>query len=123
MMTAIPELMLRFGWTQETLALHVAQDASDLSFDVGPSWWQLWPAHLREALSYDSLVYEMQTLPGDGAISFALTAMLAQRQQRALAGKPSCWLMGIEAPGMHFNANALAALEIPSDIFLMGISH
>ena len=119
-MVPISKLMNQLGWTQEMLALYAVQGAGPEGLEIGPPWWHHWPKCFRQAMSHRGLVYEVQALPGSGGTSLALTAMVAHKQRLECRDSKTHWVMGIEPPGLCFNGQALAALGIANESFIMG---
>ncbi len=116
-MSAILNFIEQQGWSARDLALPGLTVEPCLRKRVGSAWWRSWPLHLRRACAYSGLVYEVQTLPGCGASSFALTALLlAQEQQQ---DKEQRWLLGIESPESQFNGAALSALGLSQETFVV----
>ena len=117
-MSTISDLIKENGWSSYGLALPRAPEVPSVQAHLGSPWWQSWPTHLQQACAYPGLVYEISTLPGSGATSFALTALMVCRAQQKTAREQK-WLLGIELPEYQLNGAALSALGLSHDALVM----
>ena len=117
-MSTISDLIKKNGWSSYGLALPSERSIPSLQAHLGSQWWQSWPLHLQQACAYPGLVYEVCTLPGSGATSFALTALMVCREQQK-SERESRWLLGVELPESQLNGSAISALGISHDVFVL----